>query len=61
MKNKELNLKEWKTKHPRFTAIVKISETNPEMGTIILQGSNESGIKREFISNYKDKKGYILY
>lgn len=60
MLNKDINLKEWKERHPKTTAIALVSATDSNMGEIILEGGNAKGINLEYELNYKDKGHYIL-
>lgn len=54
-----INLKEWKEKHPRITAIVKYSESENGYGEIIAESNSERIMKQEY-EKYDPKKYGII-
>lgn len=58
MENKIINITEWKERHPRLFAIVKVTGQN--QGNVILESNRRNSIARNYEENYADNSEYVF-
>lgn len=60
--SEKVNLKNWKEKHPKLSAIAEIvpGDKEKEYGTILLKSNNPEALERQYHLCYKNDSRYVF-